>query len=236
MNKFQFILEYQEYIKHVNELFHVDDKLMYEKFLSQSKNGHLVLLEGLITTHPIDKSVNIIKNRFPNLNIKIENDGEIYIDGNFGELKKYLSLFTNLGYFISLFTIDGEKWLKNYDNGTKPIALYLEPLYDLEMIVPTKLFHTSSFKHKYKISKIGFIPKTGNKLSNHPDRIYLTDNFNVAYNFGLHIKKETGEGFCVYEINSDCINYIYSDINLKNGGYYTKQNISPKCFKIIKEE
>ena len=54
---------------------------MYEQFKHQTKNGQLTLSEGLIMTHPINKSVDIIKKRFPNLNISIEEDGEIYIDG-----------------------------------------------------------------------------------------------------------------------------------------------------------
>jgi len=209
---------------------------MYEQFKHQTKNGQLTLSEGLIMTHPINKSVDIIKKRFPNLNISIEKDGEIYIDGYMSELKNYIPLFNNLGYFISTYTINGRDWLKKLDDDIKPLALYLEPKYDIKISeIPNILYHSSPIKFRDKILKIGFIPKTGNKLSKHPDRIYLTDDINTAFYFGQNIKKEQGEGFCIWQIDGKCIVNLYSDINLRENGYYTLGNISPKCFKLIKE-
>lgn len=233
-NIYKFLFEYQEYIKNIENSD--NDKYIYNEILKRTKYGKIPISEGLIFTHPIDKSINILKRRFPELNISQENDCEIFIENQLQKsLEEYLPLITNLGYFISLYTINGGDWLKDYDKETKPIAFYLEPKYDLKVSIPNILYHVSPIKYKNKISKIGFIPKTGNKKSKHPERIYLTNNLQVSIKFGENIKNETGEGYCIYEINGKCISNLYSDINLRDGGCYTLQNISPNCFKLIKE-
>lgn len=230
VNNFKFILEYNDYIKNIEKS--TNDNYIYNEIIKRTKFGKLAISEGLIFTHPIDKSINILKRRFPELNIEVESDGEIYIENTIKQkLNVYLPIITNLGYFISLYTIDGSKWIKTYDEDTEALAFYLEPKYDIQVNVPDVLYHASPIKYKDKISKIGFIPKTGNKLSNHPDRIYLTDNIDVAYYFG----KSFNDGYCIYKINGKCIDKLYSDINLRQGGYYTLQNIKPNCFELIKE-
>lgn len=234
-NKMLFLLNYRQYLENIDLLTHDDDLSIYESFKQQSKNGYLVLTEGLIKTFPLEKSINIIKKRFPNLHIEIEKDGEIYIEGDMIELENYLPIFNNLGYFISTYTINGTDWLKDYNDNTKPSVLYLEPKYDIEIDnIPNTLYHASPLKFKNKIIKIGFIPKTGNKLSKHPERIYLTDNLKTATFFGENMKKEEG-GYCIWKINGKCVSKLYSDINLRDNGYYALNNIHPKCFELIKE-
>jgi hypothetical protein len=233
-NTFKFILEYKDYIDNIEDS--EKDNYIYNEILKRTKFGRLAIVEGLIHTHPIDKSVNILKRRFPELIIEVENDGEIYIENQPPQkLEKYIPIITNLGYFISLITFDGNSWIKEYDSESCPVAFYLEPKYDLKVIVPETLYHTSPIKFKDKISKIGFIPKTGNKKSNHPDRIYLTDNLKTAVSFGENIKNETKDGYCIYKVDGKYINNLYSDINLRSGGFYTLQNIKPNCFELIKE-
>jgi len=235
-DNFKFLFEYNDYLK--NDVENSEKELyIYNEIKKRTKFDKLVLSEGLIFTYPALKSIEIIKRRFPELIVKLEPDGEIYIENhsNTKELKKYLPLFTNLGYFVSIYTIDGQRWIKNYDENSKPIALYLEAKYDLKVEVPEKLYHASPIKYKEKISKIGFIPKTGNKKSAHPDRIYLTSSLETAIKFGENIKEEDGYDCCIYEIDGKCIQNLYSDVNLREQGYYTLQNIPPKCFKLIKE-
>jgi hypothetical protein len=233
-NIFRFVLEYNNYIKNIEDSD--KEEYIYNEILKRSKYGNLAIAEGLIFTHPIDKSINILKKRFPELTIEIENDGEIYIENQPPQkIEKYLPLITNLGYFISLTTFDGNNWIKEYDYDSCPIAFFLEPKYDLKVSVPEILYHASPIKFKDKISKIGFIPKTGNKKSNHPDRIYLTDNLNIAISFGENIKTETKKGYCIYKIDGKCIDNLYSDINLRESGFYTLQNIDPIFFELIKE-
>jgi hypothetical protein len=230
----KFLFEYNDYIENIE---HSDkDGYIYQEILKRSKFGKLIITEGLIFTHPVDKSVNILKRRFPELKIDIEKDGEIYIENqSIQELSKYLPIITNLGYFISLLTFNGDNWDKEYDVNDKPLAFYIEAKYDIKVEVPKILYHVSPIRFKDKISKIGFIPKTGNKMSKHPERIYLTDDLNIAFTFGLNIKNDTDSGFCIYRIDSRSIDNLYSDINLRKNGYYTLQNIKPECFELIKE-
>lgn len=236
----QFLLDYYQYIDDINNLSESDDSKIYEEILRQSKFGRLALVEGLIFTHPISKSIDIISRRFPELTVDIEKDGDIYIEGNFNELQNYLPLFTNLGYFISTYTINGQDWEKNYKKSTKPIALYLEPKYDLKIdSIPNILYHASPLKFKNKILKYGLSPRTGSKLSKHPERIYLTDSVEKAYNFGLYLRKDNSDyykdGFCIYSIDGSKIHNLYSDINFRDGGYYTMANIGSDGIILIKE-
>ena len=233
-NTFEFILEYRDYISNIEK--GDKDDYIYDEILKRTKFGKLSILEGLIFTHPIDKSTNILKKRFSELEVEIEDEGGIYIEiKEPNKIGKYLPIITNLGYFISLYTLDGSNWLKDYNNDTEMIAFYLEPKYDLKVDVPHVLYHVSPIKFKDRISKIGFIPKTGNKISKHPERIYLTDDLKTAISFGDNIKSETNSGYCIYKISGDCIENLYSDINLISGGFYTLQNISPDNFELIKE-
>lgn len=235
-NKLTFLIDYKQYMTNIDTLSNSDDISMYEIFRQHSKNGHLVLTEGLIKTFPLEKSVNIIKKRFPNLIVEIDSDNEIYIEGEMEKISNYIPLFNNLGYFISTYTIDGINWIKEYDNDTIPSIICLEPKYDISINkIPNILYHASPSKFKDKILKIGFIPKTGNKLSKHPDRIYLTDNLKTALFFGENIKSQQNSPYCIWKINGNCISNLYSDINLRDGGYYTLGNISPSCFELVKE-
>ena len=227
-NTFKFILEYQTYIENIQKSSSEDDILIYNNLKNQR------LVEGLIKTHPLNKSVNIISKRFDELRLEIEKEGDIYIEGDFKEIKKYLPLFTNLGFFISKLTINGEDWIKEFTEKTIPLAIYLEPKYDTEVYpIPKILYHVSPQKFDDKISKIGFIPKSGNKLSNHPERIYFTDKLSIAKTFGENMEKEYNETHTIYKIDPSGISKLYSDINLRNNGYYTFGNVSPKYFKKI---
>jgi len=223
MNKLKFLLEYDKYIKSIIDLTTNDDMIMFEKF------NKIILNEGLIFSYPLDKSIKILSNRFPNLKITSEPDGEITIE-DVGELKQYLPLINNIGYFIAIVTYDGINWVKEYTEDSIVKGVMLEPKYDIKIEdIPAVLYHVSPVRFKDKINKIGFIPKTGNTISNHPERIYLTHDINMAIDFGIKMKD-----FNLYQINGKCINAMYSDINLRGTRYYVLHNIRPECFKLLK--
>jgi hypothetical protein len=224
-----FLFEYNDYIDNINNLSDSDDFSIYKKFEKQR------LIEGLIHTYSINKSIDIIKRRFPYLKCDLEEDGEIYIEGKFNDIKNYNPLFNNLGYFISKLTFNGSDWTNNYSDESKPIALFLEPKYDVKIEpLPNILYHASIKKFDKRIEKIGLIPKSGNKLSNYTDRIYLTDKLEIAKLFALNLKKEYNTDYSIYKINTNELNInLYEDINLKNGGYYTLSNIPPKYIEKI---
>jgi hypothetical protein len=237
-NTFKFILEYKEYIDNIENS--EKDNYIYNEILKSTKFGRLSIVEGLIHTHPINKSVNILKRRFPELTIEVEIDDEIYIENQPSQkLEKYIPIITNLGYFISKLTIDGQEWIKNFNNDTKPIAFILEAKYDHEVDIPETLYHASPIRFKDKILKHGLTPKTGNKISNHPERIYLTDDLNKAIDFGNYLREEDSDwyknGYCVYSVRGTGISKLYSDVNFRQGGFYTLNNIKSENIKLIKE-
>jgi len=238
-NNFKFILEYNEYIRDIDKSD--KDEYIYNEILKRTKFGNLVITEGLIHTHPMDKSVNILNKRFPELIIDIEEDGDVYIENRPPQkLSKYLPIITNLGYFISKITINGKDWIKKFDGEVSPIAFTIEAKYDYEVSIPDNLYHASPIKFKEKILKWGLSPKSGNKLSNHPERIYLTDDIKKAIRFGDYLRGDSDidwykNGYCIYSIKGVGINKLYSDVNFRDGGYYTTDNIKKVNINILKE-
>lgn len=237
-NTFNFILEYKTYIDNIDD--REKDDYIYNEILKRTKFGRLAIIEGLIHTYPVEKSVNILKKRYPELDIEVDVDDEIYIENQTSQkLEKYIPIITNLGYFISKLTINGQEWIKEYTNDTKPIAFILEPKYDYEVNIPETLYHASPIKFKHKIIRFGLTPKTGNKISNHPERIYLTNDLNKAIDFGNYLREEDSDwyknGYCVYSVNGTGISKLYSDINFRQGGFYTLNNIKLENIKLIKE-
>ena len=230
MGRLDFILEYQEYIKKVLNLSEKDDEHIYEEY----KKWRIV--EGLIKTHPSNKSSEIISKRFTELESNDESDGKIYVAGYFKELEKYIPLFNNLGYFISEVTFNGVKWTKDFSEKSKPIAIFLEPKYDFELQkLPNVLYHTTLLRYQNSINRYGLVPKSHSKLTKHPDRIYFTDDFYIASRFGEYLKKENGgEPYSIYKIETNGLNInLYRDVNLVDAGFYTLDNFPNKCINKI---
>lgn len=238
-NTFKFLLEYNEYIDNIENSD--KDEYIYNEILKRTKFNKLSIVEGLIHTYPVKKSIDILRRKFPELIVELGEDDEIYIENQPPKkLGIYLPIITNLGYFISKYTIDGEEWLMDFDNDTKPISFVIEAKYDYEVKIPNILYHASPLRFKSKILKYGLTPKSGNKLSNHPNRIYLTDDLNNAKSFGNYLRnQEKNEwyqsGYCIYSVDGSCIEKLYSDVNFREGGYYTTNNIGTDYIKHIDE-
>jgi hypothetical protein len=238
-NTLTFLFEYENYISNIENSD--KDDYIYKEILKRTKFDRLAIIEGLIFTHPNKKSADILKRRFPELTIEIEEDGELYIENHPPQkIINYLPLITNLGYFVSKFTIDGHEWNYILSESDEPLAFYLEPKYDYQVEPPKTLFHASPARLKHKILKHGLTPKSGNKLSKHPDRIYLTDSINKAIQFGDYlIKVQNNEwyenGYCIYSVDTINIHKLFSDVNLRQGGFYTTENIKPMNINLLKE-
>ena len=97
------------------------------------------------------------------------------------KLSKYLPMINNLGYFISSVFIGDDKieYKEDYLPNIECDNIFIEAKYDYEVKIPKLLFHTSPIIFKNKILKNGLTPKSGNKLSNHPNRIYLSNSQNL---------------------------------------------------------
>ena len=99
-----------------------------------------------------------------------------------------------------------------------------------------KLYHVTKRENKFKIKKIGLVPKNKNKKTYHTERIYF-----FIKDFGekgfLRIAKQmfgsSDTGYIVCEINVDNlkdVNFHY-DVNTMDG-VYTTENIPPESIKI----
>lgn len=229
MSKFKFIIDFNDYINNIDNKSNIDDVKLY----NESKNE--IIVEGLLKTYPINKSINIIKKRFPYLDITLSDDNDIFIEGDFLELFNYIPLINNLGYFISTVTLDGSTWIKTFDENIKPLCIIIEAKYDIEILpLPKILYHTSPSIYDKKILNIGLIPKSKNKLSVHPERIYLTSDLNDAKSFGNYIKQNDKHDYSIFEIDTTNLDIrLFEDINYRNGGYYTLNNISKQYLKKI---
>ena len=244
MSKFLFLIEYNEYINDIinSKKSKYSEEYIYNLFLKNTKNGKLLLKEGLIYSQSIEKTTKILKNRFKELNIKTYDDGDISIEGMDCELGKYLPLINNLGYFISTAFRGGEQ-LDLTDNIEEILSdnIFIEPKYDRKIKnIPKRLYHASPLKFKDKILKKGLSPKSGNKLSNHPNRIYLSDSILTCIKFGEYLVEHDKSdfyknGYCIYIIDGEGIDKLYSDINLREGGFYTVDNINKEYISLFKK-
>ena len=79
------------------------------------------------------------------------------------------------------------------------------------------------------------MPKAKGKISNHPDRIYLTFRKEDAYLFAYNpLSKITN--WVIFEVDLSKAKHpikLYQDPNLKGKGCYTHANIPPNCLKAI---
>ena len=219
MGKYNYIFDYNKYINNVENLSNKDDLILNTK--------NRPYYEGLISTCDPIKTKTILNKRFPELNIQIEEDGNIYIQKFKYNIKHYNILFNNLGYYIADLTIDGKEWLTEFNDNDFILALRIELKYDTKIEnIPNILYHVSSDKFTKNIEKIGLIPKSKNKLSKHPDRIYVTDNLEQAELFSNHYKS-IGENPIIWKINTNNIEnlILYKDYNFTPGGFYILKNI-----------
>jgi len=229
-----FLLEYSDYLRNIATKNNEDDINIYNQYKEE------IIVEGILHTLPSELSKNIILKRFHELNGNVEPDGEIYLEGNFDNIKKYLPIFNNLGYFISKYTMGGEDWeIWKNDETIKPIALFLEAKFDTIISpVPKVLYHATLDVFANKILKSGLSPKSKSKVSYHPERIYLTNNLQIAHLFGQNtlddysklmddkIKKNDKiiseiNNYNILKIDTTNLNLkLYRDVNLVDYGYY----------------
>jgi hypothetical protein len=215
-----------------------------------------LLYEGLIYTHDIDTTVDhlqrwsIINNKFI---IKKTAKNTIQLD--FGkqpthtEISNLLKWINNLGWFVSDYVVnDGTNKPKKFVNESSFIQdidkhtllhLSLEAKYDLELnkYELENLYHITPSKNDTKIENIGLVPRSLNKISYHPERIYLTTDKNNGWTLAHQFAKKT-EDFTLYKINTDGLRRhnngirFFKDPNLI-GGLYTLSNIPSKFLNKI---
>lgn len=201
--------------------------------------------EGLTMTAPTKKSVKILKRKFPDYYIGILPDGEIEISAG---RKDYIDDFTSieqickpLGWYIS-HGVDGGSYFKygnndfyehNYDE------IILKPKFDPKEFFskPTITYHVSPKRSVDKILRIGLVPKHRDKTTHHPDRVYLTDELELAWGLKKQFERMSGLEYEILKVDMKNLNIkLYSDIDSRTFGYYTLENIPPKNISILPKE
>jgi hypothetical protein len=158
-----------------------------------------------------------------------------------------------LGYFPTHVSTPKTNFKYDYDNtvkllGTK-FAIYFDAKYDRELSydeIPDIVYHISPSKQDTKISEMGLSPRHNDKMSTHPDRVYLTYSAKSAIGllgnekFTLDKDGNAIKQFTLYEIDLKPIKHqqklrFYNDPIYEKSGIYTPDNIPPTSLTVIKQ-
>lgn len=163
--------------------------------------------------------------------IHILNVSGYYIAGSYSLSTSLLDKqkMTNAEYLYNIFTANNSL----NDN----IIIILEPLYDPEIDIHSingPLYHITGNVYIEKIKKIGLCPKSKNKKTLHPDRVYLSPSKEYAISLA-ELLHEFGAN-TMLEISTDGMTSpryrFFEDPNTEMG-IYTYSNIPPEKIKII---
>jgi|ERR1035437_4597242 hypothetical protein len=222
-DRFNKVLKYYDWMSKISDLTDENIVELYEL------SNYPIIKEGNFSSFDKTKVISIINKRYK-FETEIDEDGSIYIWGNidtvFNDILKLISL---CGWFISNIEIDNE-WIifKESEKYINITGVTIEPYRDLKIEnIPSILYHVSESKYDTKIQRIGLIPKSNSKMSNHPDRIYLTDGLEKAKIIKMSFDNKYKKIHSIWEIHMNSLIMLYSDINLRDGGFYTMDNISP---------
>ena len=221
-----------------------------------------LIKEGLISTHNIEKysgnleielnsvgvkyKLNIISKLVYELEIldsnKLSDDVLEYVvninQNLLGYYPAYIWVQNSMG--INSFIFD-EKYLSNKYLSMKIRfeAKYEDGLYKNDLEVPDFAYHLSPTNKKDKILKNGLCPKSYNRKTKHPDRLFLFYNFSDYEELLIGLKlndrlNDLNRSYILYRVKMNNSMIIHSDPNY-NKGFYTYDNISPKDVEILKE-
>lgn len=203
----------------------------------------LNIKEGLTKTTNIGKSLNIIQNQYPNLEITKNKKNNTFTLKGIDQkgLQSILKLTNNLGWFPSW--VSSPFYIGKYFDGIEiniTSKIRFEAKYDEKIEnIPQYLYHISPSTNTPKIYQKGLAPKSRSKASYHPERVYLLKDPDEAENLADMFYQRTGETIWdLLRIDTKLVpgDYLrlYKDPNYDNG-YYTLNNIPPKAIKIIKK-
>lgn len=231
------------------------------------------ILNETLKTHDINLTLYNVKNELsllrlnfniqknPNSSLLLTLNGFNYING----VGQYLDIINRLfidrhGWFPTKMEITNfsgminafpynEEILKSENNiYYTTVSITYESKYDIEIILPDKLYHLSIQEYEENVLKKGLIPKSKSKLSNHLDRMYVCSDIKGCYNLinrmklyysnrELNNKKDNiNDKWIIYQINTTGLNIkLFNDPNYVDG-YYIIDNIPSNLIKVIDKE
>lgn len=226
------------------------------------------LTEGLIRTYPLSALVNAIR-KFDNRNYgivpvpfdKTRKSGKkqfvLYCTFNDGmnklsqeDFSKFLQVINTCGWYVS--QIFGKK-IKNVTEDSYAqlstlgaFTMIIEPKFDLivdDEFLPKDYYHITKAKYLPKIKKKGLVPKHQDKVTYHPERIYLfgayPSNWKNTADFYRSIENNQ-EKYCLLKISGEyinCIENVYYDpnSNLKEA-FFVLNPIPPSEIEVVDYE
>lgn len=134
----------------------------------------------------------------------------------------------------------------------KKIKIRYESKFDDIIITPDFMYHITNTTYIDKILKIGLVPKSKNKLSNHPDRIYLCEKIENCeklknlmfmnddyYMTGINYKPKNNKlkSYTILKVDMRGLDNIkvFKDPNYEDKGFYITKNIPKERLSIIKK-
>jgi hypothetical protein len=221
-----------------------------------------LIKEGLIKTYNIEKYSGTLDVEFNAIGVKFELDikNKFKFDLrilnskqlNQNQLDSIIIICNNLGYFPSYVRLlnkfnksNSFKYEKKYLSNTyKEIeitfeAKYEDGLYKNDLKIPEVAYHLSKQKYKEKILSIGLYPKSYNRKTKQPERIYLFYNLVDYDNLLILLKANDNynlseDNYVLLEVKLNDKMIIHTDPNYDKG-FFTYDNISPKDIKVLKE-
>lgn len=203
--------------------------------------------EGLIISAPTKKVIKILKKKFPDYYIGLVSAGEqseIEISAgrkeNITNVEEIENICNVLGWFISHGNSGGE-WTIKYDKNFKERVfddIVIMPKFDPKNIggKPSFMYHVTRKKILPKIFKIGLIPKHKDRQVYHPDRVYLTDSLELAWGLKKEFERVDKDEYEILKISTKGLNVkLYSDVDARQNGFYTLENIPPTFISILPE-
>jgi len=155
------------------------------------------------------------------------------------KISNLLKLVNNLGYFPSIVKFELNNQMEQYDMKYNPkdfrqlmdeqeptyLIFVFEPKYDDVVTPPKYIYHITSDKFIDNIKTIGLKPKTLNKRTTHPERIYFSIDKKSSDNLWKKMKYHIRGGILLTIDTEKLSNTFYNDPNFKDMGVYSYGNI-----------
>ena len=213
-----------------------------------------MIKEGLTLISPLNTAISVLTKKWGNSGFKFDGGSGFGIkvvppkSTNEITLKSVLKWVNNLGYFPSLYNINGQthkydsKEFMSLIKQEDVSYIFLRKKYDdpiREWFIPRKAYHASPTKNEEKILRIGLSPRSGKRSSNFPDRIYMTID---EESLGEMIEDSDfgSEPMTIFEIDLGRLKptksiKFYNDPELPlDSAFYTMDNIPPQYIKVVK--
>lgn len=206
------------------------------------------LVEGLISTSPVKKTIKMLKRKFPDYYVGLQtSEGDIMISAGrkeyIDDIKGIDNICRQLGWFISHGNIPSENLYYKYDEpeffDQKYEEIIIKPKFDGKDIPgnPSIMYHVTPKRNVDKILKMGLVPKHKDKLVHHPDRVYLLDELELAWGLKMEFQRLYHMEYEILKVSMKDVDVrLYADVDYPQHGFYTLENIPPKFISIFPKE